>query len=505
MIAKLLKRFGPSESTIGRYLVTAMTIGFGALALAIFAAIWVTQRNQDHTFWVDHTYKVEVELGNLRAMTEQAETARRGYMLMPTLQSFVPSYRRAAAAIPPALDRLAGLTSDNPVQRANIAALRGHFAGLVDQRERAIRLTQQGRVDEAIAAFRTDTTVTRMKHVRDLLGAMETEEHHLLARRDFEQQASARLFYVVLAVAALLILLVAMLVMITVARFTRDITASRNSLRQLNASLEDLVQERTADLSRANEEIQRFAYIVSHDLRAPLVNVMGFTAELDSATREIAALIDRVESRAPELLTQDVRLAAREDLPEAIGFIRTSTEKMDKLINAILRLSREGRRVLAPERLDMAKLVASIRDSLKHRIDETGTEFVIEPSLPNIVSDRLAIDQILSNLVENAVKYLQPGRPGKIVVRGSRSGRRVAFEIEDNGRGIAAADHSRVFDLFRRAGRQDQAGEGIGLAHVRALAYRLGGIIDVRSELGAGAVFRLTLPATLNELQDDRP
>jgi signal transduction histidine kinase len=153
-----------------------------------------------------------------------------------------------------------------------------------------------------------------------------------------------------------------------------------------------------------------------------------------------------------------------------------------------------GRRVLTPEPLAMTSLVEGIADSLKHRTDELGATISIQP-LPDITSDRVAIEQILSNLIENAVKYLKPGRPGRIHVRGRMEGPRAVFEIEDNGRGIDPKDHERVFDLFRRAGTQDQPGEGIGLAHVRALAYRLGGIISCESALDQGATFRLSLPA----------
>lgn len=177
---------------------------------------------------------------------------------------------------------------------------------------------------------------------------------------------------------------------------------------------------------------------------------------------------------------------------------------MDRLINAILKLSRQGRRVITPEPVDMIALIEAIRGSLQHLMIDRDATLTIDGTLPGIVSDRLALEQIFSNLIENAVKYLQPGRPGRIEVRGSRAGGRVTFEVSDNGRGIAPADHSRVFDLFRRSGNQDQPGEGIGLAHVRALAYRLGGVIDVRSDLGKGATFRLSLPATLPDALENR-
>jgi signal transduction histidine kinase len=105
---------------------------------------------------------------------------------------------------------------------------------------------------------------------------------------------------------------------------------------------------------------------------------------------------------------------------------------------------------------------------------------------------------VLSNLIENAVKYLKPGRPGQITVRGHQVGGRVIYEVQDNGRGIDPKDHERIFELFRRSGVQDQPGEGIGLAHVRALAYRLGGLITCESALDQGATFRLSLPAKIS-------
>jgi signal transduction histidine kinase len=279
-----------------------------------------------------------------------------------------------------------------------------------------------------------------------------------------------------------------------IARYTRDLAASRDELRLLNMDLEGAVRERTTDLQRANDEIQRFAYIVSHDLRSPLVNVMGFTAELDNAAKTLGAMMDRVEQQAPQLVDAPARQALREDMPEALSFIRTSTEKMDRLINAILRLSREGRREIVPEKLDMDALIQSIADVQRHRIDAHDIDLSIAPDLPDIVSDRLAIEQIFGNIIENAIKYMVPGRRGRIEIRGRRDGARAIYEIADNGRGIDPRDHHRIFDLFRRSGMQDQRGEGIGLAHTRAIAYRLGGMISVDSELARGATFRIDLP-----------
>ena len=494
---RLLDLTPDPESGIGRALIALLVLGFLSLTATIGAAAWVNGRNEVHTGAVQHTYRVEIEVADTRRLIEQGETTRRGYLLTPQ-PSFLTAYREVTEALPAAIARLDRLTADNPAQRRNLATLKQQIAALQQQRDASVAMVATGRREQALGQFARELGARPMRAIRATFDAMTAEEHRLLRERDADQKGSVRAFYAILLIAGGLLLFVALATFVTVWRYTRDLGRSRDRLSAANETLEQAVTERTADLTRANEEIQRFAYIVSHDLRSPLVNVMGFTAELEAATTTLGDLIERVEREAPGAITEDDRLAAREDLPEAIGFIRTSTQKMDRLINAILKLSREGRRVIAPERLDVARIVDTIRASLAHRLDDEGTEIAVE-AIPPVTSDRLALEQILSNLIENAVKYLQRGRPGRIVVRGHETLGRVAIEVQDNGRGIAPADHQRVFDLFRRAGTQDQPGEGIGLAHVRALAQRLGGTIDMRSELGQGTTFTLTLPRVYAE------
>jgi signal transduction histidine kinase len=154
--------------------------------------------------------------------------------------------------------------------------------------------------------------------------------------------------------------------------------------------------------------------------------------------------------------------------------------------------------------LPMDRLIGDIAANLEVLAAERDARFIIEEPMPSLRHDRLAVEQIFSNLMENATKYLQLGRQGVIMVRGRREGSRAIFEVEDNGRGIAPADHERIFELFRRSGQQDQQGEGIGLANVRALAYRLGGTITVRSVLSEGSTFVVDLPVEFSEEGKDQ-
>jgi signal transduction histidine kinase len=301
-----------------------------------------------------------------------------------------------------------------------------------------------------------------------------------------------------------LVIMLAGISVFLVRRSARARNAAEATLRDNNINLETTIGERTADLREANNEIQRFAYIVSHDLRSPLVNIMGFTSELEHLRTDIFKRIaarDRATGSASTpalagdieavLEGEDKQLA--QDFSEALGFIKSSIAKMDRLISAILNLTREGRREFEPVRIDMRELIEAIVATVAHQAAEAQARIHIE-RLPDIVNDRLAAEQIFSNLIDNALKYLKPGVPGEITIRGWTRSDFAIFEVADNGRGVDPRDHQRIFDLFRRAGAQDRPGQGIGLAHVRTLVRRLGGTISMRSEANNGATFTIMLP-----------
>ena len=170
---------------------------------------------------------------------------------------------------------------------------------------------------------------------------------------------------------------------------------------------------------------------------------------------------------------------------------------MDGLINAILKISRDGRRPLKPETIELKELLEASAASLHHQVSETDGRIEVSADVAPIVADRLSLDQIFGNLLDNAVKY-RSDRPIEIDIKARRiHGNRVRVDVTDNGRGIAPQDHQRVFDLFRRSGTQDKPGEGIGLAHVRTLVRNMGGDITLKSELGEGTTFTVLLPTDI--------
>ena len=481
-----------SDRLANTLVLGAVVIGFLLILGIGLVGVAVMQRNLAFTDLVSHTYDVQEAIADYRILNERMETARRGYLLSPE-PNFLRVFEQSSGQLPAALQRIGDLTRDNPAEQERVVRAR-----IVMREQIATARASLTNRQATTANFADDAVVRNTRMIRQITQEMSTDEASKLAHRDTQRRKAIGQLVGVVVAAGGLTLLVAIGSLWVIWLYTRDLTASHDALRRLNESLEEAVRARTSELSRANEEIQRFAYIVSHDLRSPLVNVMGFTSELEAAAKPLVALIEKADAEAPGLVSADARTAVMTDLPESLGFIRASTQKMDRLINAILRLSREGRRVLTPERIELGKLFDGVAATVRHRADELGAEIVIDNGLPSLVSDRLALEQIFSNLIENALKYLKPGRPGRIEVRAHRRGERVVIEIVDNGRGVDPKDHARIFDLFRRSGVQDQPGEGIGLAHVRALGYRVGASVTVDSALDAGATFRVSLPASLS-------
>ena len=355
--------------------------------------------------------------------------------------------------------------------------------------------------------MRNGTSTGAIQAIGEAGRAIRAEEDRLFAMRTVDADRTQVLASSVTIAGSSLVIALAGFSIFLVRRSSRARDEAETRLRDSNLNLEATVDERTADLREANDEIQRFAYIVSHDLRSPLVNIMGFTSELEELRgdifRRIATLARAVsppQPSVPENATDTAEPALEgadkqlsEDFTEALGFIKSSIGKMDRLISAILTLTREGRREFEPVAIDTKELMKGIVSTVAHQAVEAQANIQID-ELPNIVSDRLALEQIFSNLIDNALKYLKTGVPGEITVRGRTKLGFAIFEISDNGRGIDPKDHQRIFELFRRAGTQDRPGQGIGLAHVRALVRRLGGTMSVASELHQGSTFTITLP-----------
>jgi signal transduction histidine kinase len=469
-----------------------MALGTIALIAIILTSSWLASTTADLSAKVVQARQIRISASEVLETLLNAETGQRGYLLTGNIRYLGP-FETAAATIKRDLDSLEVLERGNPEIRSDLVRLRTLSSEKMAELGETVDLFRQGHHDQAMALVRTDRGIDVMDQARRILTVIIANSEQIVSTNLDSLNSDARLLRAVSLIGGALVMLFAGAALWLVVRAVRDAVRARTEVERLNTTLENRVLSRTAALTRANEEIQRFAYIVSHDLRAPLVNIMGFTSELELGSNALAIYFE-TETEASKVPAREAALAT---LPEAVKFIRSSTGKMDRLINAILKLSREGRREMSAEPIDLGRVFENITSSFKHQIDETGTIVDISPTLPPLTSDRLALEQVFGNLLDNALKYLQPGRPGRISVTAEAGRHLIMITVKDNGRGIGEQDLERIFELFRRAGRQDRPGEGIGLANVRALVRRLGGDITVSSRLGEGSEFRVQLPRTI--------
>jgi len=276
-------------------------------------------------------------------------------------------------------------------------------------------------------------------------------------------------------------------------KYHKQISKKNKELKAYGDKLEQRVQERTATLTAANEEVRSFAYIVSHDLRSPLVNMRGFTGELDYALKEITKKIEPLRSSLKERDQQQMQQLLDEDIPESMQFITSSVHKMDQMLSAILTLSRLGRRELKIESVDLHALCEGVLDSLSYQIEQTKTEVTLG-YLPAIENDRMVMEQIMSNLIGNAIKYLDPDRPGEIAIISKLSDSGITIAVRDNGYGILPQEEIKVFQIFRRGVHQNVQGEGMGLPYVQTLVRAQDGNISFESAPDYGTIFSVFLP-----------
>jgi signal transduction histidine kinase len=494
------------DATRWRAIGQILLLAAGLVVLTVISAgsVYLVNKARDDARWIVHTVEAENQISFTQLQLRRAESAQRGFLL--TLQlNFQTDFEEAAFQLAPAITRLSQLVSGDPVQRQLLDQMVALSNQRIEEFRQTIELARTQRLNDAAKIVREDIGRDAMNRIYDLAGRMRAEEDRLFEQRTTSADRSQTLAASMTGIGSGFVVVLAGISLFLVRRSARARDDAESLLRDNNVNLEATIDERTADLREANNEIQRFAYIVSHDLRSPLVNIMGFTSELEELRGDIfrrIATLGRAAASAslvpviagenePVLDGEDKQLS--QDFAEALGFIKSSIAKMDRLISAILNLTREGRREFEPVRIDTRELIEGIVVTVAHQAAEAEAQIRVAP-LPDIVSDRLALEQIFSNLIDNALKYLKPGVPGDISVRGRTKLGFAIFEIADNGRGIDPKDHQRIFDLFRRAGTQDKPGQGIGLAHVRALVRRLGGTMSVASELHSGSTFTITLP-----------
>lgn len=244
-------------------------------------------------------------------------------------------------------------------------------------------------------------------------------------------------------------------------------------------------------IKEKNKELENYMYVASHDLRSPLVNIQGFSQRLERQTNVLKKIVQ--ENIMEETIKTDLDRITNEEIPKSLNFILSNVVKMDTLINGLLQLSRTGRILMTIAKIDMNKLFKSIMSAHNYELTEIEANVQID-DLADCYGDENQLNQLFSNIINNAIKYRDKNQKLKIQIASQNQYKRVIYSIKDSGIGINARHLEKIWDVFYRVDSFSlEAGEGIGLSLARRIVDKHEGKIWVESEEGKGSTFFIEL------------
>ncbi len=407
----------------------------------------------------------------LRGSARDAEAGERGFYLTGEERYLFP-FKQAEESLPEWIRQSVAYAHDRPQYRSGVDKL----IQLVHRRFReaasGIAEKQKGQLtSESLAAHLTgeqNTTDEIREEARALLQQLNREEFAILDA----QQSYSRWSFLFFSLGSLIMIGVIVWLYNALLRYLYERDAAEENLKAANIHLEARIEERTRDLTQANEELQQFAYVASHDLQEPLRTITSFTQLL--------------------ALRYKGRLDA--DADEFIGYIVTSSRRMTDLINGLLALVRLRKAGQPTTQVSFNDLLAEAEISLQASIRESQARIEHGP-LPSLVVDSVQFSQVLQNLISNAIKYRRE-EPPLIRVEAQKDGSNWVFSVRDNGRGFDPQFAERIFGLFQRLHNREE-GTGMGLSIARKIVERHGGRMWAQSSEGMGSTFFFSLPVSL--------
>ena len=479
----------PDRRTVrsNRFLVPVILIG---AALFVTGNGWMALRSvewlETSQRWVDHTWEVIAQVERIMSSAKDAETSSRGYLLTADPSSLTP-FEQARRDLPAEVEGFRQLTADNLSQQQRAA----YMVSVLNVRMNVLAQVNAlraapGEFDNARAMATMEDGRAAMGQVRLTANSMEDEERRLLGDRVSETRRAALRVRLTSIGASLLDFVLIFLISRYLAReralrletenTAQSLAESRieierkaDEVLRLNESLELRVQQRTAELEAANKELEAFSYSVSHDLRAPLRTIDGFSLALEEDYADVVG----VEGK------------------DYIQRVRTGVQRMGGLIDALLQLSRITRADIERKAVDVSDIAESVAGQVRDQSPGQIIHFSIEQGLEAFADSGL-FRVALENLFGNAVKF--SSRKAESRVDFGWDVDQKAYFVRDNGAGFDMTYKDKLFGAFNRLhGDRDFKGSGIGLATVARVIRRHHGIIWADSVLDRGSTFWFTL------------
>ena len=411
---------------------------------------------------IDRSESTLVETNNLLQLVTSAETSVRGYVITNE-PDFLESYNRAIVNLPKCLEKLKDLQEDTS-QQQDVREITTLVEQELDLLAQTIDKTQE------TAPFELNDLLTQSRRKTSKLGvtvnAFRNEEWQTLSnqrQRLFDVRDVTNFAFWFAAIVSLLSFLAALYLFNLL---ERELNAKQRSLRSRAKELTDLNQilaTTNATLAERNLELDRFSYIVSHDLKAPLRGI----------------------SNLSEWLEEDLADKLSEDTKKYLHLQRERVTRMENLIDGLLQYARVGRQDAPIETVDVRQLLEEIIDSIN---PPPNFAIAIEGKMPIIKTQRLFLEQVFSNLISNGIKH-HPRLDGKIAISVCEQGQFYEFAVADDGTGIPPLAQEKIFEIFHTL-KTDNKHTGVGLAIVKKIVEERGGAILVESEVGSRTTFR---------------
>lgn len=438
---------------------------------------------------VRHTRDVQTQLLEIFSLLKDAESGQRGFVITSD-KMYLEPVNIAKSQLPDMQEKLRLLVVDNKSQSNRFVTLKNLIKNRIEILDKAIQLTTQNE-RKAMELIQTGIGFKVMNQIRDLIHDMDHAEDDLLRERTNDAKNMLRTTLITNVIGTSIGLIVIGLAYQFVSQELNRRKTAEAEVRQINDRLEATVQTRTKaltqtskELMRSNQELEKFAYVASHDLQEPL--------------RKIQAFGDRLKQKASDQLDENCR--------DYVNRMQTSATRMRTLINDLLSYSRITSQGKQFALMDLNDLIAEVISDIETRLEECQGKVEVQ-SLPQIHGDPTQIRQLFQNLIVNALKFRKSDTPPVVVIRATpasdlsvisvppapTTGWRIT--ISDNGIGFDPAYAERIFELFQRLhGRGEYDGTGIGLAVCRKIVERHGGRISANAQPNVGAVFTIDLP-----------
>jgi signal transduction histidine kinase/ActR/RegA family two-component response regulator len=463
-------------------------------ALIVAATFWLGARNKSDDQWVLHSLEVRADLTRVLSLVQSAETGQRGYLLTGR-DDYLAPHQMAVEQLPPMLDQVQNLVSDNPQHLESVARLRRLIGAKLDEMRGTIDDYKAGHADTALATVDNDNGFRLMQAIRDLITTMQATEDSLLAQRQQAAERSSRLLQIGVAIAFLLICGVGLLV----ARFTRTsfavLTSARDRLAVSNRELHDQVARREAaehQLRQAQkmEALGQLTGGIAHDFNNMLGVIMG-------AHDLVARRIKKGDFAIERFLTAAM----------------TAAERAATLTQRLLAFARQ--QPLSPQPLDVNKMIVGMSDLLQSTLGElVHVETVAAAGLWTIHADSQQLENAILNIAINARDAMPDG--GKLTIETANAfldeaycrqnpevepGQFAMIAVTDTGVGMAPDVAERAFDPFFTT-KATGKGTGLGLSQVYGFVKQSRGHIKVYSELGAGTTVKIYLPRLAGDARE---